>query len=255
MKAKRLRGFDLRQVDGSFGLIGVDEAGRGALAGPVVAGAVLVNEDFLRSDWSRRQAGHINDSKQLTKEKREHLFARMSWLMSEHRILFASGAATVSEIDEHNIAGATRLAMRRAILNALEIGQIHPRPTDPLFDDHDPVGLQPGEGITGWKVLVDGKPVRSLGFEHRALVGGDARSMVIAMASIVAKVSRDQLMQELEAEYPGYGFSRHKGYGTEVHRRALVEMGPSRIHRRLFIRSTLAEVKTEGQTDFDFPKR
>jgi ribonuclease HII len=252
MTVKRLLGFDLRQVDGSFGLIGVDEAGRGALAGPVVAGAVLVNEVFLRSKWSRRQSGHINDSKQLTEERRENLYDRMSWLMSEHRILFACGVASVEEIDEHNIAGATRLAMHRAIQRALEIGQIHPHPPDPLFDGYDPLGLQPGEGIADWKVLVDGKPVRSLGFKHRALVGGDARSMVIAMASIVAKVTRDRLMQSLEAEYPGYGFGRHKGYGTEIHRRALVDMGPSLMHRRLFIRSTMALAETQGQDDFDF---
>lgn len=252
MTTKRLRGFDLRQIKGWFGLIGVDEAGRGALAGPVVAGAVLVNEDFLRSDWSRRQAGTINDSKQLTEERREYLHERMSWLMSEHRIIFASGAGSVAEIDEHNIVGATTLAMRRAIQHVLQLGQIHPHPPDPLFDGLNPAPLQPGEGIADWKILVDGRPVRNLGFRHRALVGGDARSMVIAMASIVAKVTRDRLMQSLEKEYPGYGFGRHKGYGTEVHRQALLELGPSRMHRKLFIRSTMTEASTEGQEAFEF---
>ncbi|RKX35460.1 MAG: ribonuclease HII [Verrucomicrobia bacterium] len=249
---KRLRGFDLRQIDGRFGLIGVDEAGRGALAGPVVAGAVLADESFLRSDWSRRQAGNINDSKQLTEERREHFYERMSWLMSEHRIIFASGTGSVAEIEEHNILGATCLAMRRAIQNALQIGQIRPHPPDPLFDGPNPVPLQPGEGISDWKILVDGRPVRSLGFKHRAFVGGDARSMVIAMASIVAKVTRDHLMQSLEKEVPGYGFGRHKGYGTEMHRQALLELGPSRMHRKLFIRSTMAEAETEGQEAFEF---
>jgi ribonuclease HII len=252
MTTKRLRGFDLRQIDGYFGLIGVDEAGRGALAGPVVAGAVLVNESFLRSDWSRRQAGTINDSKQLTEERREYFFERMSWLMSENRIIFASGFGSVEEIDEHNILGATCLAMRRAIRQALKIGQIRPHPPDPLFDGPDPVPLQPGEGIADWKILVDGRRVRGLGFTHRALVGGDARSMVIAMASIVAKVTRDRLMQSLGDEYPEYGFGRHKGYGTEAHRRVLLERGPSRVHRRLFIRSTMAEAEAEGQASFDF---
>ncbi len=252
MTTKRLRGFDLRQIDGWFGLVGVDEAGRGALAGPVVAGAVLANEEFLRSDWSRRQAGNINDSKQLTEERREHLYGRMSWLMSEHRIIFASGVGSVEEIDEHNIVGATCLAMRRAIQRALQIGHIRPYPSDPLFDGLNPVPLQPGEGITDWKILVDGRPVRNLGFKHRALVGGDARSMIIAMASIVAKVTRDHLMQSLEKEVPGYGLGRHKGYGTEVHRQALLELGPSRMHRKLFIRNTLAEAETEGQEAFGF---
>jgi len=112
--------------------------------------------------------------------------------------------------------------------------------------------LQPGEVIADWKILVDGRPVRNLGFRHRALIGGDARSMVIAMASIVAKVTRDRLMQSLEEEYPGYGFGRHKGYGTEIHRQALLELGPSSLHRKLFIRSTMTEARAQGQEAFEF---
>lgn len=105
MHSKRLRGYDLRQIKGSWGLIGVDEAGRGALAGPVVAGAVLINDAFLQSDWCRRYSGRINDSKQLSEDRREHLYQRMEWLMSEHRILFAAGQGSVEEIDQHNILG------------------------------------------------------------------------------------------------------------------------------------------------------
>lgn len=252
MHSKRLRGYDLRQIKGSWGLIGVDEAGRGALAGPVVAGAVLINDPFLQSDWCRRYAGRINDSKQLTEDRREQLYERMEWLMSEHRILFAAGLGSVEEIDQHNIVGATALAMRRAILKVLEIGHIQAHPPDPLFEDPEKAELQPGECISDLKVLVDGRPMRNLGFKHRAVVGGDGRSLVIAMASIVAKVTRDRLMQDLDASYPNYGFARHKGYGTEVHRQALVGAGPSVQHRRLFIRTAMAEAATEGQGAFEF---
>ncbi len=252
MPSKRLRGFDLRQIKGSWGLVGVDEAGRGALAGPVVAGAVLINEPFLQSGWCRRNAGRINDSKQLTQERREQLFERMEWLLSQHRILFASGLGSVEEIDQYNIVGATAMAMRRAILKVLEIGHIQAHPPDPLFENPHDEPLQPGECISDWKVLVDGRPMRSLGFKHRAVVGGDAKSLVIAMASIVAKVTRDRLMMDLGAECPDYGFSRHKGYGTEVHRQALIEIGPSAMHRRLFIRTTMAKAAVEGQEAFDF---
>jgi ribonuclease HII len=252
MSSKRLRGYDLRQIKGAWGLVGVDEAGRGALAGPVVAGAVLVNNPFLQSDWCRRYAGRINDSKQLTEERREHLYERMEWLMSENRILFAAGLGSVEEIDQHNIVGATALAMRRAILKAFEIGQIQAYPPDPLFADPGATALQPGESINDWKVMVDGRPMRSLGFTHRAVVGGDGRSLAIAMASIVAKVTRDRLMYELDGEYPDYGFDRHKGYGTEGHREALVEAGPSALHRKLFIRTAMAQAAVEGQEAFDF---
>lgn len=252
MKRRQLRGFDLRQLADCEGLIGVDEAGRGALAGPVAAGAVLVNRSFLESDWCRRHTKVINDSKQLTAGQRVNIFERMQWLMSEHRILFAAGTANVAEIEDHNILGATKLAMRRAIKRALELGQIKAHPPDPLFDHLDPANLEPGQCVTDWKVLVDGKPLKNLGFVHRAIVEGDAKSLVIAMASIVAKVTRDRMMEGLEAEVPGYGFARHKGYATEVHRRALVNLGATPHHRRLFIKTFLSSPPVVDQTQFAF---
>lgn len=235
MKKHRLRAHDLRHLRDCHGLIGVDEAGRGALAGPVVAGAVLLDAAFLESDWCRRHAAAINDSKRLTPAQREHLYERMDWLRCEHRIVFAAGSAGVDEIETENILGATRLAMRRAIEGALAIGRIHAHPPDPLFTWQAPPALAPGECITDWKVLVDGKPMRGLGFAHKAIVEGDARSLAIAMASIVAKVTRDRLMAALDAEAPGYGFARHKGYATAGHRAALLAAGPSPHHRRIFV--------------------
>ncbi|MGH8019513.1 MAG: ribonuclease HII [Opitutaceae bacterium] len=250
---RQRRGFDLRQIGGGHGLIGVDEAGRGALAGPVVAGAVLVNRSFLESDWCRRYAGVINDSKQLTPRDRVHLYTRMDWLRREGRILFAPGLASVAEIESENILGATKLAMRRAVEVALEMGRIQPHPPDPLFAPHDPVTLQPGQCISDWLMLVDGKPMRDLGFMHRAIVEGDAKSLVIAMASIVAKVTRDRLMEALEVEVPGFFFARHKGYATHAHREALLALGPTLHHRKLFITTFLAAKDEDvDQTLFEF---
>lgn len=253
MKKRQRRGFDLRQLRGNFyGLIGVDEAGRGALAGPVVAGAVLVNRSFLESEWCKRHARTINDSKQLTAEQREHIYERMEWLMREHRILFAAGTATVVEIETENILGATRLAMRRAIVAALQLGCVEPHLPDPLFATSQSPDPQPGQRITDWLVLVDGRPMKGLGFAHRGLVEGDARSLAVAMGSIVAKVTRDRLMTALEVELPGYGFDRHKGYGTEHHRREIMARGPCMHHRRLFLRSLLEHREPEGQEQFAF---
>ncbi len=252
-RKRQRRGFDLRQARDAYGLIGVDEAGRGALAGPVVAGAVLVNRSFLESDWCRRHASVVNDSKQLTPRDRVSIYERMDWLQREHRILFAPGLATVAEIESENILGATKLAMRRAIEAALAIGRIQLHPPDPLFTYHNPVTLQPGQCISDWLMLVDGKPMRGLGFEHRAIVEGDAKSFVIAMASIVAKVTRDRLMEALEVEAPGFSFARHKGYATRAHREALVTLGPSRHHRKLFVTTFLAARESDtDQTIFKF---
>lgn len=253
MKKRQRRGFDLRQLrENLHGLVGVDEAGRGALAGPVVAGAVLIDRVFLDSDWCKRHACAINDSKQLTAEQREHIYERMEWLMREHRILFAAGTASVAEIETENILGATRLAMRRALVAALQLGGIVPYPPDLLFGPSQTPAPQPGQCITDWLVLVDGRPMKGLGFAHRGLVEGDARSLAIAMGSIVAKVTRDRLMVALEGDVPGYGFDRHKGYGTEHHRREIMVRGPCIHHRRLFLRSLLEHREPEGQERFAF---
>ncbi|MBE2212351.1 MAG: ribonuclease HII [Opitutaceae bacterium] len=237
------------------GLVGVDEAGRGALAGPVVAGAVLVNRAFLDSDWCRRYAPLINDSKQLTAEQREHIYERMDWLRSEHRIIFAAGTASVAEIEQENILGATRLAMRRAIETALASGRVNLHPPDPLFTYENPPALAAGEVLDDWKVLVDGKPIKNFGFAHKAIVEGDAKSLAIAMASIVAKVTRDRLMDALDVEAQGYGFARHKGYATPQHRAALLTLGPGVHHRKLFVSTFLKTTASEAeraQTQFAF---
>lgn len=182
------------------GIAGVDEAGRGPLAGPVVAAAVILP---LKPQW----AG-LDDSKKLTAARRDALAIEIR----AHAVAFGLGWATVEEIDRHNILQATYLAMRRALL-ALDTA---PR-----------------------EVRVDGNrlpPKEDLPFVARweAVVKGDAREAAIAAASILAKTARDQFMIQADARYPGYGFARHKGYGTAQHLDALTRWGLTPLHRQSF---------------------
>jgi len=189
---------------GSAYLIGVDEAGRGPLAGPVAAAAAFVPPPaypFL---------SEVNDSKQLSEKKREVLLA----LMRTAGVRFGFGFATPREIDEFNILGATFKAMARAV------GRL----TGAL-----------STGPSGTLVLVDGPHrIRDLSLKQEAVVGGDGRSLSIAAASIFAKVMRDRWMSDLDRRWPGYGFAVHKGYGTKAHMTALNLLGPCPEHRRSF---------------------
>lgn len=199
-RALRARGFLL--------VAGVDEAGRGPLAGPVVAAAVILPEDFALDG--------LTDSKKVSAPKREKIYAILT---ATAEILWAVAEASVEEIDRLNILRATHLAMARAI-EAL-----------PRRPDH---------------ALVDGLPVRSLPVDHTALVEGDSLSLSIAAASIVAKVTRDRLMIELDAQYPQYGFARHKGYGVREHLEALRKHGPCPAHRRTFAPVAQAQLPLEA---------
>lgn len=190
-------------IGGTRRIAGVDEAGRGPLAGPVVAAAVVFDKEFLETEANRSLVG-IDDSKKLSASRREFFFALLS-ACPHARIGIAS--ASVEEIGALNILRATHLAMARAV------AQIVPPPE---------------------LALVDGLPVKGLPIPHRAIVGGDARSLSIAAASVMAKVTRDRLMVELAAQYPEYGFDRHKGYGTKAHLDALRLHGPCPAHRRGF---------------------
>ncbi len=178
-------------------IAGVDEAGRGPLAGPVVAGAVILPRDF-RNQW-------LDDSKKLTEARRERLYAELT---EDPRVRWASGLASVEEIDRLNILRATHLAMRRAVA---------------ALDGPEPE-----------MVLIDGLPVRDFPWPQEAGVKGDALSLSIAAASIIAKVERDRLMLALDKLFPDYQFARHKGYGTALHLSALQLYGPSPHHRRSF---------------------
>ena len=249
MKRRQLRGFDLKQINGVTSLIGVDEVGRGAFAGPVVAAAVVVTRDFLESRWAVTKSGRVNDSKMLTAEQRQELWGEFEKLAAAGQIHAHYGVATVEEIHEFNILGATKLAMRRAL------GAIYPpeaferkRDEPDLFSSFEErTSFQP---TVSARVLVDGLALRGFPYPHTAFVNGDARSLCIAMASIVAKVARDRMMVELEEKFPGYGFAQHKGYGTEEHRDAVLRLGRCLQHREAFLRKLLAVRIDPAQMDF-----
>ena len=180
-------------------LFGIDEAGRGPLAGPVVACACYIDESLYPN------FDDVNDSKKLTHKKREEIFARMK----ELGVLFGVGFASARESDELNILQATFLAMRRA--------------------------AQKFHNVPGAVALIDGPHVvRDLSLRQYAVVDGDAKSLNIAAASIVAKVLRDRYMDQLDKLYPAYGFASHKGYGTAKHIAAIKQYGPCPEHRKTF---------------------
>jgi ribonuclease HII len=182
---------------------GVDEAGRGPLAGPVVAAAVIFQVARPEAGIDKR-LHDLNDSKQLTPRQRDDFFAILT---SDPDIWHAIAVVDAATIDRVNILQATHRAMNMAL------AQLQP---------------QPGH------VLVDGRPVNSMSLPNTALVKGDARSYSIAAASVLAKVTRDRMMLEFDQRYPGYGFAEHKGYGTPQHLAAIAERGPCPIHRRSF---------------------
>jgi len=247
-KRRQLRGFDLKQVEGVASLIGVDEAGRGALAGPVVAGAVLVTQEFLEGRWAVGRSGRVNDSKQLTAAEREELWVEFEALVAQGQIHAQFGVADVGEIEALNILGATKLAMRRA-LEGIYPPEAFERKTEPdLFASAAEVAAF--VPTVSARILVDGLSLRNFPYPHTAIVSGDARSLCIAMASIVAKVTRDRLMNELDARYPAYGFAQHKGYGTEEHREAVLKHGRCREHRDLFLRKLFAGHVDPAQMEF-----
>jgi len=212
-KPKRKAGphYRLEKGCGEVVVCGVDEAGRGPWAGPVVAAAVILNPKKIPKG--------LDDSKKLTAEKREAL----ELAIKEKALAWAVGSADVDEISTLNILHASGKAMLRAV------EQLQPAPI---------------------VALVDGNYRFPLPCEVRTVVGGDALSVSIAAASILAKVARDRLMIEMDGVFPGYGFARHKGYGVPEHAKALKALGPTPIHRMTFPR--VQRVLGLGQLSLDF---
>ena len=175
-------------------IIGVDEVGRGPLAGPVISAAIILNKEKIPEG--------INDSKKLSKKKREVINEE---LISQHN--FAIGIASVEEIDKINILQASLLAMKRAVLNL---------------------------NIKPQTILVDGNKLPDLEYNMYPIIKGDSKSISIAAASIIAKVYRDKLMQDLSLQYPGYYWEKNSGYGTKQHLLALDNLGVTPIHRKSF---------------------
>lgn len=182
---------------------GVDEAGCGPLAGPVVAAAVVFPQTWLATGLPSPFRG-LNDSKQLTEDEREKFFDRLT---AHHDIRFAIASVDVETIDRINIRQAAWQGMQRAL------DQLQPRA------EH---------------VLVDGLRIKWLPYRQTPLVQGDARSYSIAAASVLAKVTRDRTMRELDRQFPGYGFAGHKGYATPEHLAAIAKLGACAIHRKSF---------------------
>lgn len=227
-----LQAYDRERLSEYSRLIGIDEAGRGCLAGPVVAGASVFSQKLFESPDALVQSALINDSKQLSAESRAFQFTVLESLQAEGLIDYAVGFGSVAEIAEHNILGATRLAMQRAIEQLAQQADgwslPHMAAADPLFQSASEI-----------KIIVDGRPLKPFPYAHEGVVKGDGKSLSIAMASIAAKVTRDREMMRLAEKYPDYGFAQHKGYGTAAHRAALMKHGASPIHRELFLRKVL----------------
>lgn len=192
----REKGFDI--------ICGVDEAGRGPLAGPVYAAAVILPSDCVIEG--------LNDSKKLTEKKREKLFDEIK----EKALAYGIASADEKEIDEINILNATFLAMKRAIAS---------------------LSVKPD------LALIDGNQKPHTDIEEVTVIKGDAKSMSIAAASVLAKVSRDRFMLEMAEKYPQYEFARHKGYGTKLHYEKIAQYGVCDIHRRTFLKKILGEQK------------
>ncbi|WP_080804413.1 ribonuclease HII [Desulfamplus magnetovallimortis] len=183
------------RVDGFTLVAGVDEAGRGPLAGPVVSGAVILPYDFI--------CPGITDSKKLTPAKRDHYYD----IIMTHALAASYAEASVEEIDTLNILQASLLSMKRAV---------------------EKLAVSPD------CLLIDGKFTIDSPINQLAIIKGDSKSISIAAASIVAKVARDRIMEDAHALYPAYGFKKHKGYPTKVHKEAIEKIGPSPIHRKTF---------------------
>ncbi len=240
--------YDRKLAKGRCGVVGVDEAGRGCLAGPVVAGCVILPSEFFREAKNRKRVEEINDSKKFTEEKRENLFLHIQNLLEECDIYGATGMASVEEIEDLNIVGATCLAMQRAMELAARKSNDKWTPSrlkhEDLFSDMS-------EPQSQWTVLVDGKPMRKLIYQHFGLVKGDTISLSVAMASLMAKVTRDRMMRELNSEFPGYGFSANKGYGAPVHLEALRKYGPTPQHRPRFLRNLFKDKRDPMPKTFE----
>ncbi len=190
----------IAKAKGYKAVCGVDEAGRGPLAGPVCAAAVILPENVIIDG--------VNDSKKLSEKKRESLFDVIKSTALSYSIAYAS----VDEIESINILNATMLAMKRAV---------------------------EGLDVKADYAMIDGNRLPNLDIDKEFIIKGDANSMSIACASILAKVSRDRLLYEYDREYPEYQFAKHKGYGTKAHREAILKYGPCPYHRMSFLTKIL----------------
>lgn len=208
-RLEEMRQFDVGLCGNGTGFIaGVDEVGRGPLAGPVVAACVVLPEDF--------DVPGIDDSKKLTEKKREGLYP----MIREKALAYGIGMADHKRIDEINILEATKEAMAQAVEEASRM-------------------LKTRMGADIGHILFDAITIKSIQIPQTSVIKGDSKSLSIAAASILAKVTRDRMMVEMAERYPGYSFEKNKGYGTKAHYEGLREQGPCPIHRRTFLKNFL----------------
>lgn len=207
-KLAEMKTFDKEKTGGCRFICGVDEVGRGPLAGPVITAAVVLPEDF--------DIPGIDDSKKLTEKKREALFP----VIKEHALAYGIGEASHERIDEINILQATKEAMTQAVENCAVM----------LRERH-------GEDIE--HVLFDAMKIDAVKYPQSSVIKGDAQSLSIAAASVIAKVTRDRMMVEMAEKYPHYAFEKNKGYGTKAHYEGLEKAGPCEIHRMTFLKNFL----------------
>lgn len=207
-KLTEMKAFDQETSGGCTYIAGVDEVGRGPLAGPVVTAAVVLPQDF--------SIPGIDDSKKLTEKKREALFP----VIMEHALAYGIGMADHKLIDEINILEATKVAMAEAVEKANAM-------------------LQEKYGQEIQHVLFDAMKLDTVTLPQSSVIKGDAKSLSIAAASVLAKVTRDRMMVELAEVYPHYAFEKNKGYGTKAHYEGLEKVGPCKIHRMTFLKNFL----------------
>lgn len=196
------------EIEDSYNLsivAGIDEAGRGPLCGPVFAGCAIVDKIFYQKD--------VDDSKKLTELKREKVFNEIIELESNKKLFFGIGTASVEEIDKINIRNATKLAMKRSYENL----------------------LQKYKNLKPDVVIIDGNFTPDLSIKTDFVIKGDQKSISIATASIIAKVSRDNLLKKMDLEFPEYNWKKNKGYGTKEHMDAIKKYGICKYHRKSFI--------------------
>lgn len=232
MTLNLLQKHDFNKLGPNRYLVGVDEAGRGSLAGPVVAAACLFKYTFFDSPKILKQTSLINDSKRLSAKARKTQFAQIESLKKQALVYFSVASASVEEIAEHNILGATRLAMSKVLEQIVT-------PFKELDPPHSKNQHSYRQSKSDVRILVDGLPLEPFPYAHEAIVNGDKKSLIIAMASVIAKVSRDREMCKLDQRFPDYGFAKHKGYGTSEHREAIKFLGVTEVHRRHFLRKLI----------------
>ena len=212
-----LQEYDAKLMQKAESIIGLDEVGRGALAGPVFTAACLIKEDFFLNKENLKITTDFRDSKKMSAKLREEAFESLNRLKAIGSIDFEITSASVQEIGALNISGATCLSLDRSLKAILARN------------------TQIGKSI----ILIDGKPLKNLLYPHQAIVGGDDRSLAIACASILAKVTRDRHMDSLAKQFPAYEWQKNKGYGTKFHREKLRLAGSCTEHRVLFLRKIL----------------